>query len=276
MLLRESRPPFMTSHMTSHFLSDETLNEEPHSYNDVLKNNPILSEILQQPSDETSPDSGCWGSVNFSRSSFENEPSSCVSRFVVTSQTQITEPRLSTNSSYVPLYLRRAGMKTSSDDESTNSAHENRLKPDIDDPFQNFGRFTQEPVLSSNYSHQIPMFERKTPSHDPFSGSTGSSVSNNPVNPINKPVLTYANVLRNPQLLRENNDPLTRIRNLVNILKPTPILYLNTVGTRILDNRGLVFKCHSNSGHFTLHYLDLKRQNYCKYYFTGYCCVLSK
>jgi hypothetical protein len=237
MLLRESRqsgpPPhrFMSS---SQFMGVDALLEDSSSLNEVLKNDPVLSEILHQ-SDESSPDSGCWGSVNSilnSKSTFEAEMSN--------KQNVVSEsPRSGlTSSTYVPLYLRRAGMNTSSDDVSIGFS-ENRISQKQEEPMSTFGRFTQEPVGNSFFPPpQVPMFQRQSsPNTDPFTGSSSfigsssttlsaaTSLESRPES-SKLPQLTYANVLRNPQLLRESNDPLTRIRN------------LGTQGSREVDRDG--------------------------------------
>jgi hypothetical protein len=129
------------------------------------------------------------------------------------------------------LYLRRAGMTNVSEESA-----ESRFDPKSDDPFL---RLNADPLATVGSPLNpppapIPMFQRQsstdpfggskreTPNHvDPFAGSTSfnglpSAIAPTDVNKlgVGKPQLTYANVLRNPQLLRESNDPLTRIRNL--------------------------------------------------------------
>ena len=247
MLLRESRQsaPRPPSFMTSQFLSsvgESSLTEETHSLNEVLRNDPILSEILQQ-SNESSPDSGCWGSANSILNSkpVYGDTDSVSSRFTEPSHQNAIEPRpVVAKSGYVPLYLRRAGMKTEeSSQERHVSSHENQVISKSEDSssyISSLGRFTQEPVSSASTSSFFPaqMFQRQTSSQQEsysvgFSGSpatapsSGSSSTTTPAT-NNKPPLTYANVLRNPQLLRESNDPLTRIRN------------LGTQGSREMDN----------------------------------------
>jgi len=247
MLLRESRqsippPSFMTSQFLSSVVADSSLLDETHSLNEVLRNDPILSEILHQ-SDESSPDSGCWGSVNSILNSkpMYTDSDLVSSRFTEPSHQSVTEPRPAmAKSGYVPLYLRRAGMMSeeSSQERHTMTSLENQSTSKLEDSsnyISSLGRFTQEPVSSSLTSSVFPaqMFQRQSSNQQEsysigFSGSSttaptsGSSTTTASTN--NKPPLTYANVLRNPQLLRESNDPLTRIRN------------LGTQGNREMDN----------------------------------------
>jgi hypothetical protein len=228
MLLRESRqssgppPPFMTS---SPYL--DSLLEETTSLNEVLKNDPILSEILHQ-SDESSPDSGCWGSVNSilnSKLHLDSDTTTVTSRFTELSKQQNVAESSRTpvgTSGYVPLYLRRAGMSTSSDETGNNENRKIQHQLPQDTAYSFVGRFTQEPV---GFYPPSQLQREMSSSTDPFVGSssfTGSSslatsstsTSSSSSTSSSKPPLTYANVLRNPQLLRESNDPLTRIRNL--------------------------------------------------------------
>ena len=237
MLLRESRQsgPPPPHYMSSQFMGVDSLLEDSSSLNEVLKNDPILSEILHQ-SDESSPDSG-WGSVSSilnSKPNFETEMSNKQQKVVSESSRSGVA-----SSSYVPLYLRRAGMNTSTDDISTGFS-EIRIVQKQEDPLTTFGRFTQEPVVNSFFPpQQIPMFQRQSSASnsDPFTGSSSfigsSSTTSSAATPSDgksgsskPPQLTYANVLRNPQLLRESNDPLTRIRN------------LGTQGSREVDRDG--------------------------------------
>jgi hypothetical protein len=248
MLLRESRqsippPSFMTSQFLSSVVGDSSLLDETHSLNEVLRNDPILSEILHQ-SDESSPDSGCWGSANSILNSkpMYGDSDLVSSRFTEPSHPSVTEPRPAmAKSGYVPLYLRRAGMMSEelSQERHTMTSHEDQSISKAEDSSKytssSLGRFTQEPVSSSLTSSFFPaqMFQRQSSNQQEsysvgFSGSSttaptlGSSTTTAATN--NKPPLTYANVLRNPQLLRESNDPLTRIRN------------LGTQGNREMDN----------------------------------------
>ena len=238
MLLRESRHPASQSMMTSRFLGVESLLEDSTTpLNEVLKNDPVLSEILHQ-GDDSSPDSGCWGSVSSilnPKSSFDAETKP--PRFAGFGPATKTAELAAAGSSCgnVPLYLRRSGMANPSDDVTDNRKS--------DDDFMRFG---QDPLAIGppvSPPTPIPMFQRQasvdpftglkreTPNPlDPFAGSTSfngsssttlSSASQPPASSDSgkpgsgsKSQLTYANVCRNPQLLRETNDPLTRIRNL--------------------------------------------------------------
>lgn len=253
MLLRESRHPLSQSSMlmSSRLLGVESLLEDSTTpLNEVLKNDPILSEILHQ-GDDSSPDSGCWGSVSSilnPKSSFDAETKPPRFAAFGPAPKSATDPATASSSSScgnVPLYLRRAGMANTSDDVS-----DNRIKSD--DTFLRFGQESLAVGPPMATPTPIPMFQRQgsvdpftgltreTPNPlDPFAGSTsfnGSSsttLSSSAVSSEsgkagsgNKPQLTYANVLRNPQLLRETNDPLTRIRN------------LGTQGNRDVDRDG--------------------------------------
>ena len=232
------KPLSVPSFMTSQMLGASALAEDTTSLNEVFKNDPVLSDILHHGEDSR-PDSRCWGSVNSilnPKSSLDTEiPNSKPSVFPAFGPAQkITEtsPASSAGSGNVPLYLRRAGMASSSDEIS-----ESKLNSKQDDPFSS--RLSrQDPVRVGTPVFgppQIPMFQRQTSSdpftgskppinNDPFAGSTSfngsSSTTLSAITPIpsenksGKPQLTYANVLRNPQLLRESSDPLTRIRNI--------------------------------------------------------------
>ena len=130
------KPPSVPSFMTSQMLGASALAEDTTSLNEVFKNDPVLSDILHHGEDSR-PDSRCWGSVNSilnPKSSLDTEiPNSKPSVFPAFGPAQkITEtsPASSAGSGNVPLYLRRAGMASSSDEIS-----ESKLNSKQDDPF---------------------------------------------------------------------------------------------------------------------------------------------